>query len=70
MNDFQRDAYVGTLPDGWPDGSTHSVIIDILTDDSNEPVIHQIVCNVFGKNNAKTVAIALNHWRDQMRHIQ
>jgi hypothetical protein len=67
MRDYQRDAYVDKAPYIGPSNQDHVVMIDIL---DGEEIVHQIVCFVFGENNAKGDAANLNKWRDQTRFTQ
>lgn len=73
MNEYNRDAHVIELPAGFPDGSTHAVVIDLLPDPLSREVggkeegVSQMIALVFGENNAKETARLVNLWRDQTK---
>jgi len=63
MNDYQKDAYVCSLPKDFQAPFTHGVVVDIVEEDGS--IRHQCIAFQFGENNAKGDADSLNLWRDQ-----
>lgn len=63
---IQNDAYVIEAPEELGPSVIHMVVVDIADPKEKDGVRHQIVCALFGEENALAGAADLNKWKAQV----